>query len=119
MLDELRADIDATFTGQLRAGTLYRGTPGEPDGAGGTLPGTTVTYDFEGIKSNWGIVQAGIGGVPHADARIEILASTLATEPVRLDTINIESSWWLIREIARDPAGAWFELQCESTAAPV
>ncbi|WP_431014499.1 hypothetical protein [Bradyrhizobium pachyrhizi] len=118
MLDELRADVDAAFTGELRTGTLLRVLPGMPDGAGGTLPGETVSYPFEGVKSNWGIVQAGVGGVPHGDARIEVLASSLATEPVRLDTINIEGGYWLVREISRDPSGTWFELQCESVSAP-
>ncbi len=118
MLDELKADIDAALTGALRTGTLRRVLPGEPDGAGGTLPGSTVTYPFEGVVGSYGIIAAGIGGIPRTDAKVEILASSLSTEPLRLDTLTIESKWWQITETSRDPAGAWWELQCQSVSAP-
>ncbi len=64
------------------------------------------------------IIAAGIGGIPRTDAKVEILASSLSTEPLRLDTLTIKSKWWQITEISRDPAGAWWELQCQSVSAP-
>lgn len=118
MLDELKADIDAAFTGTLRAGTLRRVLPGLPDGAGGTLPGETVNYSFEGVVGSYGVIAAGIAGIPRTDGKIEILASSLTIEPTRLDKLTIEDKWWQITEVSRDPAGAWWELQCQSVSAP-
>jgi hypothetical protein len=102
----------------LHTGTLRRVLPGEDDGAGGTLPGEVVTYPFQGIQGGYGVVTAGLGGIPRDAGRIEILASSLDAQPQRLDLINIESGWWLVREVAVDPARSWWDLQCEATAAP-
>lgn len=114
MLDELKADIDAAFTGQLRAGTLHHALPSVPDGAGGTIGGGTEDYDFEGIRGSFGTIAHGIGGVPRSNEQIEILASSCAVVPARLDTLTIESMTFQILDVQRDPAAAWYVCNCQS-----
>lgn len=118
ILDDLAADISAALSGVLRTGTLRHELPGEPDGAGGTSPGETVTYAFEGVQSNFGLIASGVADIPRGAAKIEILASSLEVDPERGDTINIDGGWWLVSEVSRDPAKAWWTLECQSTAAP-
>jgi hypothetical protein len=60
---------------------------------------------------------AGLSGIPRTDAKIELLAGTLAVEPKRMDKLNIEGGWWLIREIEVDPATAMWLCQCFETSA--
>lgn len=114
MLSELKADIDAAFTGQLRAGTLHHALPSVPDGAGGTIGGGTEDYAFEGIRGSFGTIAHGIGGVPRSNEQIEILASSCAVVPARLDTLTIESMTFQILDVQRDPAAAWYVCNCQS-----
>jgi hypothetical protein len=114
MLSELKADIDAAFTGQLRAGVLHHALPSVPDGAGGTIGGGTEDHAFEGVRGSFGTIAHGIGGVPRENSKIEILASSCAVVPARLDTLTIEGITLQIVDVQRDPAAAWYECNCQS-----
>jgi len=114
MLSELKADIDAAFTGQLLAGVLHHALPSVPDGAGGTIGGGTEDHDFEGIRGSFGTIAHGIGGVPRTNEQIEILASSLTVVPARLDTLTIEGLTFQVVDVQRDPAAAWYQLNCQS-----
>jgi hypothetical protein len=118
ILDDLAADVSAALSGVLRVGSLRRVLPGEDDGYGNQLPGEVVTYPFEGVKGNFGIITAGLGGLPRSAGKIEILASSLAVDPERADKLTIDGEWWLVREVSRDPARAWWTLECELTQPP-
>jgi len=117
MLDDLKADVTAALAGTLRTATLWHETPGGDDGAGNQLPGTWTDYACDGVRGNFESVMAGLAGIPRTDARIELLAGTLAIEPEREDKIHIDSTWWKISEIEVDPAGAVFVCQCAETSA--
>ncbi|RIK96983.1 MAG: hypothetical protein DCC74_09010 [Proteobacteria bacterium] len=117
ILDDLATDVGAALSGVLRAGTLYRETPGGDDGYGNQLPGTWAPHAFEGLRGSFNSVLAGLSGIPRTDAKIEILASSCAIAPQRLDKISIEGEWWIITEIEVDPAGCWFICQCANTGA--
>jgi hypothetical protein len=117
MLDDLAADVTSALAGTLRAATLWHETPGGDDGAGNQLPGTWTDYPCEGVKGSFESVMAGLSGIPRTDAKIELLAGTLAVEPKRLDVIEIEGGYWKISEIEVDPAGAVWLCQCAETTA--
>lgn len=117
LLDDLKADVSTALGGELRSGTLYRETPGGDDGYGNQLPGTWTPHAFEGLRGSFDAVTAGLSGIPRTAAKIEILASSCAIAPLRMDKISIEGAWWIVTEIEVDPAGAWFICQCADTEA--
>jgi hypothetical protein len=117
ILDGLRADVTAAFDGTLRDGTLYRQGEGE-DEYGNPIPGVWESLGtFQGLRANYDAAYAAQAGIPRTAARIEILAASLATAPMRDDRINIEDSWWLITELEVDPADAWFIAECIAASA--
>lgn len=116
ILDNLIADVSAALAGSLRPATLWQYSVVD-DGYGNQVPGYDTPYACEGIRGSFDEVVAGLSGIPRTDAKIELLASSLATAPNRLDKINIEDEWWIVTEIQLDPAGAWWVLQCSDTEA--
>lgn len=118
LLDDLKADITAAFTGELRTGTLYRLSEGV-DEYGNPVPGAwALVGTFEGVRGSFDSILAGLSGIPRTDAKIEILASSAASVPLRQDKLQIEGAWWTITQIEIDPAGSWYTCQCAVTVAP-
>jgi hypothetical protein len=115
LLDDLKTDIDAALTGALRAATYWRATS-VSDGIGGFTT-TWTSHTCEGLRSAYDAVVAAQADIPRTDAKIELLASSLSVTVAREDKIKIDDQWWIIREIALDPSGAWWTLQCSSTEA--
>lgn len=118
ILDGLRADVTAAFDGTLRDGELWRATEID-DGYGNPVSGPpTQVSTLQGLRANYDAAYAAQAGIPRTAARIEILAASLSTAPMRDDRINIEDSWWLITELEVDPADAWFIAECIAASAP-
>ncbi|MGB3390779.1 MAG: hypothetical protein WBA88_22680 [Pseudaminobacter sp.] len=116
ILDGLQADVTATLAGTLRNATLWQYSLVD-DGYGGQMPGYDAPYLCDGVRGSFESVLAGLSGIPRTDAKIELIAGTLAVEPKRLDKIHIEGTWWIITEIEVDPAKAVWLCQCEATEA--
>lgn len=116
MLDDLAADVTAALSGQLRTATLWQYAVID-DGHGNEIPGYDTPYTCEGVRGSYDAQYAGQSGIPRTDARIELLAGTLATTPKQLDKINIDGAWWIVVNIAIDPATAMWVLQCADTSA--
>lgn len=116
ILDTLAEDVSAALTGTLHPVTYWQYSV-EDDGMGNQVPTYDTSYACEGIRGSFEAVIAGLSGIPRTDAKIEILASSLATTPAALDKINIEGEWWIVTERQLDPSTSWWELQCSSTSA--
>lgn len=117
ILDGLRADITAAFDGTLRDGTLYRQGEGV-DEYGNPIPGNWESLGgFQGLRANYDAAWAAQAGISRTDARIEMLAASLSTAPMRDDCLTIEGAWWVIIEVELDPAGSWFTCECRATSA--
>lgn len=116
MLDDLKADVTAALAGTLRTATLWQYSVID-DGAGNEVPVYDTPYTCEAIRGSYDAVYAGQSGIPRTAARIEILAGTLPTTPGAFDKIHIEGSWWMISDVAIDPATALWVCQCEVTTA--
>lgn len=101
---------------RLMAATLWQYTEVD-DGYGGVTMDYDTPHVCEGVRGSFDAVVAGLSGIPRTDAKIELLAGTLAVEPKRLDKVNIDGGWWRIDEIEVDGAGAWWVLQCSATEA--
>jgi len=117
LLDDLKADVDAALIGTLRPARLWvRETVS--DGQGGSFPSYPSSLPCEGVRGSFDSVLAGLSGIPRTHAKIDIIASTLAATPKRLDIIEIEGGFWLIENIEEDPAHAVWVLECETTPDP-
>ncbi|RRH86448.1 hypothetical protein EH240_36845 [Mesorhizobium tamadayense] len=116
MLDDLKADVTAALAGELRTATLWQYSLID-DGHGNELPGYDTPYACEGVRGSYDAQYAGQSGIPRTDAKIELLAGTLAATPKALDKVYIESSWWIVVDVAIDPASVMWVLQCSTTGA--
>lgn len=114
-LDGLIArNIARGFKGKLRSGTLRREVPGSGvDSRGDPLPGTTVTFSFEGIRESYDAAYRERAGIPQTDVKILVIAGSIRTTPKVGDQIFIQQQWHKVRSIADiDPATATYTLQC-------
>ncbi len=107
ILDDLKSDLDAALTGELRNATLWTYTLID-EGYGNSTPVYDQSYSCQGIRGSYDAEYAGLSGIPREAAKIEILASTLSVEPTRLDKVSVDdgdspAEWWIITQIAIDP----------------
>lgn len=116
LLDDLKADITAALAGELRSAVLWQYSVVD-DGHGNEVPGYNASYPCDGVRGSYDAQYAGQSGIPRTDAKIELLAGTLAVTPKQLDKINIDGGWWIVVNIEVDPATAMWVLQCSATGA--
>ena len=115
MLDDLAADVTAALTGKLRPATLWKYDLVD-DGTGDVTVIYGPPHECEGLRGSFESVLAGLSGIPRTDARIELLAASLAVTPGRMDVIEIDGGWWSISDVEVDPAGAVWICQCAATS---
>ncbi len=117
LLDNLKSDIDSALIGTLRPATLWQYNS-VSDGQGGQIITYDTPFPCEGIRGSFDSVLAGLSGIPRTHAKIDLIASTLAVTPKRVDVIEIEGAFWTIHEIEVDPAHAVWVCECESRSDP-
>src|SRR5688572_30148332 len=117
MLDDLKSDVTEALTGELRSAVLWQYSEVD-DGFGNLVPVYDTPHDCEAVRGSYKAELAGLSGIPRDNAKIEILASSLSVEPVQLDIIEIEDTFWLIENIERDPAGALWVCEGQQTTDP-
>lgn len=116
ILDDLNADVTSALAGELRPATFWRSEIvghnefNEPIYA-------FVSYPCEGVRGTFDVTLTGPGTVPLDAAKIELLASSLSIEVQAGDRIHIDATWWSVSRIERDPALAWWTLQCAASEA--
>lgn len=118
LLDDLKADVSAALTGELRSATYYAWevTGYDPD-YNEPIYGWTP-HDCEGVRGYYDPATAGLAGIPRDSARIEILASSLAVEPDEMGRIGIEDRFWQITHLETDPATAVWVCECTESTDP-
>jgi hypothetical protein len=117
LLDDLADDVTAALSGELRAGTYWRSEEIGIDPFGNPIV-DWVSYPCEGTRGSYDAEYAGLSGIPRDNARIEIIAGTLAVTARNLDRINIEGAWWEIVQVETDPATAVWLCQCAASTDP-
>jgi hypothetical protein len=117
IFDALRADVHAALTDDARAGTLRREVSGGLDEWGDPLPAVVTNHGFRGWRDAFD-AQWHAAGIPLTDARIVVLAQSIAVAPVQGDKLNVESRWWQVSRVETDPAGAAWVCQAFEVSAP-
>ncbi len=103
----IRAQVATAFEGQLMTGTLRRVASTTVDEFGDPVSGTASTWTFDGIVDTFSAQFAQAAGIPITDAKILIIAGSLATTAVKDDTVQIRSVWYQLRQkVEQDPADA-------------
>ncbi|RUW76946.1 hypothetical protein, partial [Mesorhizobium sp. M1E.F.Ca.ET.063.01.1.1] len=95
LLDDLKSDVTAALTGELRSAVLWQYSLID-DGHGNEVPGYDTSYPCEGVRGSYDAQYAGQSGIPRTDAKIELLAGTLAATPKALDKVYIDGGWWIV-----------------------
>lgn len=108
------------FRGKLKKGTIRREVPGVGvDDFGDPNPGTTQTFPFQGIRSDYDASFRATAGIPQTDCEILVIAGLTAAVPKQGDQLNISSAWYQCRKVSDiDPATATYRLQCFDIADP-
>lgn len=110
ILDTIRKEVTKGFKGKLRKGTLRRMVPAS-FGTDGQVSETPTDYTFDGIRDSFSAMFAQAAGIPITDARILIIAGSLAVEPKQDDQILIDSQWFQVRQmVSVDPATASYTM---------
>jgi hypothetical protein len=117
IFDSLAADVHAALADDARAGTLRRETSGGLDQYGDPVPPVVTTYPMRGWVENYDATWIS-AGIPVTDSKVVILARSISIEPKQSDKLSIQSKWWSVRAVERDPAGATYSLQCSEIQAP-
>ena len=118
LLDQLRDDVHAALADDARAATLRHEEPGGLDEYGDPLPGVVTTYDCKGWVEEYDATWLS-AGIPSTDVRILILQKSLTGHtPEQDDQLMIESQWYQIRNISRDPANAAWVFQSYAISDP-
>jgi hypothetical protein len=106
----IRNQVAAALRGQLLTCILRRVASTALDDYGDPVPGTATTYSFDGMRDTFRAEFAVASGIPVTDAKILIVAGSLATIPTKDDQVKIRDQWYQLRRItAQDPAGATYE----------
>lgn len=103
----IRNEVAKAFRGQLLTCTLRRVPNASLDAAGDVVAGAPQTWTFDGIVDGFSAYFANREGIPLTDARVLIIAGSLATVPEKDDQVKCRDEWFQLRRLVdRDPANA-------------
>lgn len=108
-LDTIRTEIHRGFVGKLRTCTLLRMVSSTIDDLGDAVTPTRQTWQFDGMRDSFSATFAAAAGIPVTDARILIIAGSLAVEPRIDDKVQCDGRWFQLRQrVSVDPATATY-----------
>lgn len=117
LLDGGLADtIFNAFKGRLLVGSLRKSTvplSGGLNEYGDPVAPSVASYACEGFDENYSDYIRAQAGIPITDVKINIFAKSLSAgiEPETDDQVLMNSKWYQIRNVMRDPATALWTCQ--------
>ena len=112
LLDGDIADaIAGGFDGLLLTGTLQKTTVTGRDNYGDPIY-TTSTSAVQGFLDTYSAIMIAAAGIPATDVRVILIAGLCAAAPAISDKVTLGGTTYQIRNIARDPANATYDMQC-------
>ena len=106
---QIRDQVAKAFAGKLLTCTLRRVSFSTLDAYGDPVPGADATWTFDGIVDTFNAVFAANAGIPTTDARLLIIAGSLATVPQQDDQMKVRDQWYQLRRLVeQDPAAATY-----------
>lgn len=105
----IRSEVAKAFKGRLLTCTLRRVAASTVDAYGDPVYGAATTWSFDGIQDSFRAEFAAAAGIPVTDARILIIAGSLATTPQKDDQVKVRDRWFQLRQrVEEDPANATY-----------
>jgi hypothetical protein len=112
LLDGDIADaIAGGFDGLLLTGTLQKTTVTGRDSYGDPIY-TTATSAVQGFLDTYSAIMIAAAGIPATDVRVILIAGLCDAVPAISDKVTLGGTTYQIRNIARDPANATYDMQC-------
>lgn len=112
LLDGDIADaVAAGFDGLLLTGTLQKSTVTDRDEYGDPVYSTS-SFAVQGFLDTYSAIMIAAAGIPATDTRIILIAGLCDAVPAIADKVTLGGVVYQIRNIARDPANATFDMQC-------
>ena len=117
----VKKQVAQAFKGKLLTCTLRRVTAGGVDDFGDPVPGSDLTWPFDGIVDKFDAMFAKISEINVTDVRVLIIAGSLDTVPQKDDQVkvNVRGDWYQLRDLVeRDPAQATYVYSAYSIPDP-
>ena len=111
LLDDIRADIGAVFEDTslfFSEATLTRTTG---SGGWGEDMASATTYPCKAMVGAYSDHLRGVAGIPDTDAKLMIVGTSIAVDPLKGDTVMLNGRNWALIRVDTDPARAMWTAQ--------
>lgn len=111
LLDEIRADIGAVFedTSLFFGEAILTRTIGS--GGWGEDMASATTYPCKAMIEAYNDNLRATAGIPDTDVKLMIVGTSIATEPLKGDTVTLNGRSWALIRVDTDPARAMWTCQ--------
>ena len=111
LLDDIRAEIGAVFEDTslfFSDATLTRA-----GGSGGWSEdeGTAQNHPCKALLAAYSDHLRAVAGIPDTDVKLMIVGTSIATEPLKGDTVTLNGRSWALIRVDTDPARAMWTCQ--------
>ena len=111
LLDDIRADMGAVFEDTslfFSDATLTRAT-----GTGGWVEadGSSQVHPCKALLAAYSDHLRAVAGIPDTDVKLMIVGTSIATEPLKGDTVTLNGRSWALIRVDTDPARAMWTCQ--------
>ena len=111
LIDDIRADIGAVFEDTslfLSDATLTRATG---SGGWGEDMASVSTHPCKALLAAYSDHLRAVAGIPDTDVKLMIVGTSIATEPLKGDTVTLKGRSWALIRVDTDPARAMWTCQ--------